>query len=203
MLQTKDKGEKKRLVVLLACLAVVVGGGIVLMVRQGGLAGGTAEASRLEYASHDLPSLEMDLTDHTAVGDDGTGRNPFTYGAPPTATPRPTRPTPTPGPSPTPRPKPSPRSYVGVDGQPLPPPPPFDREYLGHFGPVRLQVAAFRRKLSGADAPEVEVATVGKVLEDAKGKEIFIVREIGLESVVIGFVGYDRSEDTRVPLAEK
>jgi hypothetical protein len=47
------------------------------------------------------------------------------------------------------------------------------------------------------------VATVGKVLEDAKGKEIFIVREIGLESVVIGFVGYDRSEDTRVPLAEK
>jgi hypothetical protein len=29
------------------------------------------------------------------------------------------------------------------------------------------------------------------------------VREIGLESVLIGFVGYDPSEDTRVPLSEK
>jgi hypothetical protein len=33
--------------------------------------------------------------------------------------------------------------------------------------------------------------------------DIFIVREIGLESVLIGFVGYDPSEDTRVPLSEK
>jgi len=204
MFQIKGKAEKKRLVVLLACFAaVVVVVGIVLKVRQGGLAGGTAEAHRIEFTPHDLPTLEMDLADHTAAGDDGAGRNPFTFGAPPTPTPRPRQPTPTPGPPPTPRPRPSPRTYVGADGQPLPPPPPFDRDYIGHFGPIRLQVAAFRRKLEGSESPEVDVATVGKVLEDAKGREIFIVREIGFESVVIGFVGYDRSEDTRVPLAEK
>ena len=39
---------------------------------------------------------------------------------------------------------------------------------------------------------------VGDVLDG-----IYIVREIGLESVLIGFVGYARSEDTRVPLSEK
>jgi hypothetical protein len=38
---------------------------------------------------------------------------------------------------------------------------------------------------------------VGDVLDD-----VFIVREIGFESVIIGFVGYDPSEDTRVPLSE-
>jgi len=32
--------------------------------------------------------------------------------------------------------------------------------------------------------------------------KVFIIREIGHESVLIGFVGYDSSEDTRVPLAE-
>ena len=97
-----------------------------------------------------------------------------------------------------PRPTPTPRTALGADGQVMPPPPPFNREYLGHFGPIPFQVAAFR---SGGDQPgdsEIEVAVVGGVLDD-----IFIVREIGLESVVIGFVGYDPSEDTRVPLSDK
>ena len=43
----------------------------------------------------------------------------------------------------------------------------------------------------------VDVGTEGEILED-----VFIIREIGHESVLIGFVGYDSSEDTRVPLAE-
>ena len=47
-------------------------------------------------------------------------------------------------------------------------------------------------------AREIDVAMVGDVLDD-----IFIVREIGLESVIIGFVGYALSEDTRVPLSDK
>ncbi len=45
---------------------------------------------------------------------------------------------------------------------------------------------------------EIEIATVGDVLDD-----IYIVRAIGLESVKIGFVGYDASEDTSVPLSDK
>ena len=77
-----------------------------------------------------------------------------------------------------------------------PPPPPFNREYIGHLGPKPFPVAAFRK--AGAETAEVEVAAVGEVLDD-----IFIVRAIGLESVTIGFVGYDVSEDTSVPLSDK
>ena len=42
------------------------------------------------------------------------------------------------------------------------------------------------------------MAIVGDIIDD-----IYIVRAIGLESVTIGFVGYDVSEDTSVPLSEK
>jgi hypothetical protein len=73
----------------------------------------------------------------------------------------------------------------------LPPPPPFDRSYLGHFGPGRSPVAVFR------NGEKLEVAIEGEVLD-----EVFILREIGLESVLIGFVGYPEKETTRVPLAE-
>ena len=78
----------------------------------------------------------------------------------------------------------------------MPPPPPFEREYIGRFGPLPMQVAAFRRQNEDSST-EIDVAVVGSVLD-----EVFIVREIGLESVVIGFVGYAPSEDTRVPLSE-
>jgi hypothetical protein len=60
-----------------------------------------------------------------------------------------------------------------------------------------MQVAAFRKTGPDPDLAEIEVAKVGDVMDG-----IFIVREIGLESVMIGFVGYDPSEDTRVPLSE-
>ena len=39
---------------------------------------------------------------------------------------------------------------------------------------------------------------VGYIIDD-----IYIVRAIGLESVTIGFVGYDVSEDTSVPLSDQ
>ena len=59
-------------------------------------------------------------------------------------------------------------------------------------------MAAFRKKTKDPDISLIEVAVVGEILDNK-----FIVRKIGLESVVIGFVGYDTSEDKRVPLAEK
>jgi len=90
-----------------------------------------------------------------------------------------------------------PHMALGADGRPKPPPPPFDREFLGHFGPLRMQVAAFRKTGPDPDLAEIEVAKVGDVMDG-----IFIVRQIGLESVMIGFVGYDPSEDARVPLSE-
>jgi len=87
---------------------------------------------------------------------------------------------------------------MGLDGKPKPPPPPFNRTYIGHFGPIDLQIAAFRKSGGDPDTTEVEVVRVGGVIDG-----VFIVREIGFESVEIGFVGYDPSEDTRVPLAEE
>ena len=87
---------------------------------------------------------------------------------------------------------------MGADGQPKPPPPPFNREFIGYFGPAPFLVAAFRNAGEEPGSSQIDVAVVGDVLD-----RIFIVREIGLESVLIGFVGYDPSEDTRVPLSEK
>ena len=74
-------------------------------------------------------------------------------------------------------------------------------EYLGHFGPEKKRVAVFREKVE--DGAEIIVACEGGTLPGAQGKEVFIVREVGLESVVIGFVGFPEKERTRVPLAEE
>ena len=197
MARLKTKSEHTRLAVLLTILAVLAAVVIVTTLRRGRLSVGSAGGGQIDYEPHNLPRLEVALLEEGGGAVGGGNRNPFTFGAPPTPTPRP--PTPTrPAVQRTPRPTPTPRLARGADGEILPPPPPFDREYLGYFGPLRLQVAAFRKPGKEPDTSEVEVATAGDVLD-----EIFIIREIGLESVVIGFVGYDRSEDTRVPLAEQ
>jgi len=86
---------------------------------------------------------------------------------------------------------------MGEDGKVKGPPPPFDRKYLGYLGPSYLKVAAFRRRGAEPDITVIDVGAEGEILDD-----VFIIREIGHESVLIGFVGYDSSEDTRVPLAE-
>jgi hypothetical protein len=124
-------------------------------------------------------------------------RNPFIFGVPPTPTPRPVTPLPTRPPvQRTPPPTPTPHMALGADGRPKPPPPPFDREFLGHFGPLRMQVAAFRKTGPDPDLAEIEVAKVGDVMDG------ILSFERRIESVMIGFVGYDPSEDTRVPLSE-
>lgn len=182
------------LVGLLVVLAVVV---VTQLVRGRGAVGGGRSGTRISYQVHNLSTLEpLEPRADTAVAE--FRRNPFIYGAPPTATPRPITPLPTQLPvQRTTPPTPTPRMALGADGRPKPPPPPFDREFLGHFGPLRMQVAAFRKPGPDPDLDEIEVAKIGDVMDG-----IFIVREIGLESVMIGFVGYDPSEDARVPLSE-
>jgi len=199
MAESKPGSERTRLAVLLTVLAVVV---IVAGVRYWSdetITGRAARSDQLDYVARELPPLELAQLDQDPESSAVSERNPFAFGPPPTPTrnltPPPTRP---PRPTIRPRQTPTPRVAIGADGQPKPPPPPFDRDFIGYFGPVQLQVAAFRKKSSDPEmGRQVEVAVVGDVLD-----EIFIVREIGLESVVIGFVGYDPSEDTRVPLAE-
>jgi hypothetical protein len=198
MADRKLTPDQTRLLVLLAVLVIVAGIAASRMIRQGGLAGPDRGLERTEYEARDLPRLADISAFDSAQAAAVTQRNPFTFGAPPTPTPnltpQPTRP---PLPTRPPVPTPTPRTFLGADGRVKGPPPPFDREYLGFFGPPNLKVAAFRRPGSVPEIIEVDVGIEGEVLDDA-----FIIRQIGLESVTIGFVGYDSSEDTRVPLAE-
>ena len=198
MADRKLKPDQLRLLVLLAILVVAGGVAISRMIGQGGLAEGGGRRAGAEYEPRDLPQLAEVSTWEDGEIDAITSRNPFTFGAPPTPTrnltPQPTRPV---LPTRVPRDTPTPRLYMGDDGNVNGPPPPFDRKYLGYFGPSYLKVAAFRRPGAEPETILVDVGAEGEILSD-----VFIIREIGLESVLIGFVGYDSSEDTRVPLAE-
>lgn len=161
------------------------------------MSGGGAASEELEYTARNLPPLKISVRDTDPEERAESGNNPFAYRAPPTPTPNLTPP-PTAIPRPTlpPRPTPTPRIAYGLDGKPKPPPPPFNREYIGYLGPTPRPVAAFRK--GSSETADIEVAMVGDIIDD-----IFIVRAIGLESVTIGFVGYDVSEDTSVPLSDK
>ena len=167
--------NRRRQTVLLAVLAIVIVVYAALYVRRGGIVSNPGDVEALEYTARNLPLLALGGPDSGAGDVAESGGNPFAFRPPPT---------------------PTPRIAYGTDGRPKPPPPPFNREYIGHLGPKPFPVAAFRK--AGAETAEVEVAAVGEVLDD-----IFIVRAIGLESVTIGFVGYDVSEDTSVPLSDK
>jgi len=198
MAEGKLGDERVRLAILLVVLAVVAGVAAIGFLGGGGIGGGGSRTGELDYEARNLRPLQTDAIGRQDDRPVESGSNPFAFRPPPTPTPNLTPP-PTAIPRPTmpPRPTPTPRIAIGADGKPKPPPPPFDREYIGHFGPGPMQVAAFRREGEESGSSEIDVAVAGTVLDG-----IFIVREIGLESVVIGFVGYAPSEDTRVPLSE-
>lgn len=197
MPKPKPKAEQIRLWAAIALVVVLIAVVIFQVMRGRGGASGGKGGERISYDLHNLPALESPEPGGEAAVVKFE-RNPFVYGVRPTPTPRPVTPVPTRPPvRRTPAPTPTPRLARGADGSVMPPPPPFNRDFLGHFGPLSVQVAAFRKQGPDPDLAEIEVAKVGDVLDD-----IFIVREIGYESVKIGFVGYDPSEDTRVPLAE-
>jgi hypothetical protein len=199
MAKSRLVNERFRLAVLLTVLAVLVAAVATRYLGGGGVVGGSSGSAKLDYQARNLQPLETDTIGRQDPHEVESHGNPFAFRLPPTPTPNLTPP-PTPIPRPTmpPRPTPTPRIAIGDDGKPKRPPPPFDREYIGHFGPVSMQVAAFRKEDDEPGSNEIEVAAAGTVLDG-----IFIVREIGLESVVIGFVGYAPSEDTRVPLSEE
>jgi hypothetical protein len=194
----KPKAEQLRLWALVVVAVIFVVVVLFRLLGSRGGAGGPAEGDRVAYAGHDLPALESSEQQQLAENSAEFQRNPFIYGVRPTPTPRPVTPAPTrPLVRRSPPPTRTPRVFRGDDGSLKPPPPPFDRDFIGHFGPLDLQVAAFRLGGDDPEVSEVQVVKVGDVLDG-----VFIVREIGFESVIIGFVGYDPSEDTRVPLAE-
>ncbi len=196
MADAKMANERLRLAILLTILAVVVVVAMIRFLGEGGIGGGVSRTATLEYEARNLEPLETDSFVSHDRQTIPSGGNPFAFRARPTPTARP-RPTAMPRPTLPPRPTPTPRLAVGEDGEIKAPPPPFDREYIGFFGPEQFHVAAFRKPGDSPGSSEIDVAIVGTVLDG-----LFIVREIGLESVVIGYVGYAPSEDTRVPLSE-
>jgi hypothetical protein len=191
--------DRVRLGVLLIVLVVVLAVAGVNLWKRGSVSGAASRSGRLEYEARNLPPLEMSSLGQASDASPESSGNPFTFRPPPT----PTRNL-TPPPTPTPRapraarPTPTPDIWLNAQGTPVPPPPPFNREFIGFFGPRPHKVAAFRKTGDEPGTVEIDVAEVGEVLDD-----IYIVREIGLESVMIGFVGYAPSEDQRVPLSEQ
>jgi len=176
------------LLAVLAVAAVVVA--VVRLGGGGGVLGGGGGGRAVEFHQHEIPRLVALAAPAGAA--DRPARNPFAYGPPPTPTPNLTpRPTLPPRPRPTPRPTPTPRT-IEVDGRRLPPPPRFDRRLIGYFGPARRLVAVFRK------GDEVEVAVAGDVLDGT-----FVVRDVDVAGVTIGYVGYPEEVTTRVPLAQK
>jgi len=74
---------------------------------------------------------------------------------------------------------------------PPPVPPPFTYKYIGTFGSAANPIATF----SGNG--EIINVRVGETID---GK--FILKNIGIESVDIGFVGFPPNQTTRVPLGQ-
>ena len=171
---------------LLVVLAVVV----AFRLNSPLVAGVAADGGRaVKVGSYAVPSLGWDQSEERTVPTPASGRNVFTFGAPPTPTPD-HRPTPTPPPQRPPEPTPTPPGIYQNGKWVLPPPPKFTLSYLGWLGPDRLQVAVFR------DGDDVLAIPVGESV-----KEKFIVREINATGVTIGFVGYPADVTSKVALA--
>ncbi len=188
------KPENLRLLILVGILVVAGGWLGFRMMGESGLVGGESRTENLEWQGHSLPTLGSIEVSGEVASEARVDRNPFLYGPPPTPTPDP-RPRPTAAPVPTrkprpPRPSPTP-TPVGWRR-----PPDFTMEYLGNFGPAGRRVAVFRKQVG--DDTTIKVAIEGGVVE-----KDFIVRQIDLESVIIGFVGFPEKEKTRVPLAQE
>jgi hypothetical protein len=181
-----DPKKVAALAVLLAVLVVVV----VFRLRPALVAGAHGHGGGLEQVgAYKVPSLSWDRAVERDVPTPSTGRNIFTFGAPPTPTPD-NRPTATPAPTLPPRPTPTPPG-IYVNGKwILPPPPEFPMSYLGWLGPDRLRVAVFRQ------GDDVLAVPVGDTV-----KERFILRDVGPKTVTIGFVGYPDNVTTQIPLA--
>ncbi|HVT02604.1 MAG TPA: hypothetical protein VHL58_04420 [Thermoanaerobaculia bacterium] len=79
----------------------------------------------------------------------------------------------------------------GKETPPPPLPPAFTYKYLGNFGPANRQLATF------ASGDEVLNVRVGQTFGNQ-----FILRNIGVESVDIGFVGFPPDQTKRIAVGQ-
>ncbi|HKF44859.1 MAG TPA: hypothetical protein VKG01_17300 [Thermoanaerobaculia bacterium] len=145
-----------------------------------------ARASReKKTAPEDVPFLSKDMLNPPRPRAGETGRNIFD----------PRQPSPTPPPTPTPPPPPPPAPGSALFIGPLPPPgptptpvpPEVSFKFIGTFGPREAPIA---------------VLLQGDQLLNARAGDVvfnrFILRNIGYESVEIGYVGYPQSVTKRL-----
>lgn len=153
---------------------------------------GGSEAGPGKVGSYDVPRLGWSAAERQEKVEGGGKRNLFTYGPPPTPTPD-LRPTPTPPPTLPPRPyvPPTPAGVEVEGGTRLPPPPAFSLTFLGWLGPDRQPIGVFR------DGGEIVVFARGDTV-----KNRFILREVGPNSVTVGYVGYPANVTKKVPLSQ-
>jgi hypothetical protein len=173
------------LVVLLVFLAIAV----MVRLRPALTAGGGSATDVSKVSDYRVPVVQEPVAG-SAGAETTARRNLFTYGPPPTPTPD-RRPTATPAPTlpPRPMPSPTPRGIMTSRGR-MPDPPNFTATFLGWLGPQRLLVGVFR------DGDEIVAVPVGGTMKDK-----FILREVGPNAAMIGFVGYPEDVTRQVPLA--
>ncbi len=158
--------------------------GVVEEDRPPGPGGARARAEK-KIAPEDVPFINREMLEAPRARRGEDERNIFDVREPTK------RPLPTPTPGPPPPPAPGSAAFIG----PLPPPPPTPTpvppqvsfKFIGTFGPKEQPIA---------------VLVMGDQLVNARSGDVvfehFILRNVGYESVDIGFVGYPPSVRTRL-----
>lgn len=185
--------------------------------READAAGPVARARPLAQSAERLPRLRLDLLEPES-GSFRSERNLFAFVEPPPPPPPPPPAAPPPPPDrdgdgipdfrdncpdvPNPDQKDIDGNGVGAacqEGDEIPPPPPpprppdFTYTYIGSFGRSPRPIAVFAR------GEEIINVRAGEVF----GNGQFILRNIGIESVDIGFSGFPPDERKRIPLGAK
>lgn len=197
--------EDRRKKLVLGALAAVLVGVLALQLLpslsftgSGAAGAGAGRSSRVTgegALGTEIVDLDLDLLTHGA-GQFTPGRDPFNFGAPP----------------PPPAPPPPSQEEVEQDrirrameaarvvershepaaaSPPAPQPPPIDLVYLGSFGTAAKRLAVF------SDGADIYNALEGSVIKDK-----FVVVQVGLESVDLGFVGFPDTPAERLGAGE-
>jgi hypothetical protein len=169
--------QRRLLILILAALVVYFAWsrGGALIGPGGGIVGGSGSGGRRAVVAAEVEPLALAALEHEAEVF-RPGRDLFRFGpARPSGEARPPAMRP-----PPPRPQPRLESPTPVEAQPsVARPPAIDLTYLGSFGPAGTKIAVF------ADSETIYNARVGEVIKD-----VFLLANIGFESVDIEFIGF-------------
>lgn len=175
--------RQRVLVLILAAMVVYFGWsrGSALIETGSALSGSAASSGRRSLVGADVDRLRTAVLSRK-TGVFRPGRDLFRFRAAP-AKPRVN--------PPPPAPKPQVEKVVPTPAKPpAPQPPRIDFTYMGSFGPAGSRIAVF------TDSETIYNAMVGEVIKD-----VFLLANIGFESVDIAFVGFPDAEAQRLAVS--